>query len=175
MEEKAIGPETNEIWCAGEFGHHGHKTFWRTDDPKWTDDGKWVCIDCQRAEYNFDHSDRVGTRPWGKYFVLDEDTGYKVKRIEVLPGKRLSLQSHGQRSESWTAVSGSGKFLVGDQTTSAHPGAMVYVGLDQKHRMINDGPDLMVVIEVQMGSVLMEDDIVRYEDDFGRVDGDGSA
>lgn len=113
-----------------------------------------------------DHFGRF--RPWGSFDILDEGPGYKVKRIEVLPGKRLSLQSHAERAESWTVVSGSGKFLVGDQTTNAYPGAMVYVGLDQKHRMINDGPDMLVVIEVQLGIKLDEADCIRYEDDYGR-------
>lgn len=162
MEEKRF-----ETWCTGGVGHEA----WLLESEfKESEDLNWVCKECKKFFPNrrtFESAE-VGERPWGKYFVLDEHTGYKVKRIEVLPGKRLSLQSHSQRAEVWTAVAGTGKFLVGDSLINALPGQMVYVGLDQKHRMINDGDEMMVVIEVQLGSALSEDDITRYEDDFGR-------
>ena len=174
MEEKVIGPATNEIWCSGGFGKHGHKTFWNPDDDPWEDSGKWTCIDCQRYEANFDHSDRIGARPWGKYFVLDEATGYKVKRIEVAAGKRLSLQSHRGRVEHWTCVEGTGKFTVGSSEVLAVPGTSVVIDVEQVHRMENTGEKLFVVIEVQRGNC-DEADIFRISDDFGRANGDGQV
>jgi len=111
----------------------------------------------------------VGHRPWGNFYVLDEGPGFKVKRIEVNPGCRLSLQSHAQRAESCVVASGTGKFVVGDEVIHAAPAIACYIGLDQKHRMINDGTEVLVVIEVQHGSYLGEDDIQRFSDDYGRV------
>lgn len=108
-------------------------------------------------------------RPWGTFTVLDEGPGYKVKRIAVKPHHRLSLQSHKHRSEDWVVVSGKGTFTVGDQIIDYEKGARpcsIYAG--QKHRMENKTDEWLIVIEVQTGTSTDEEDITRYEDDYGR-------
>lgn len=115
----------------------------------------------------------VGERPWGKYIVLDSGPGYKVKRIEVKPHQRLSLQSHQHRAEDWVVVAGKGVFTVGDKTTTYEKGAsQCSIAAGQKHRMANETDELLVVIEVQTGTSTDESDITRYQDDYGRHDGD---
>ena len=111
----------------------------------------------------------VSKRPWGSYEILDEDPGYKVKRITVLPGKRLSLQRHQQRAEHWFIIQGIGVATVGDKQVRVEPGIAVDIGKQQLHRIENVGSDALVFIEVQTGSYLGEDDIVRVEDDYGRI------
>lgn len=115
-------------------------------------------------------------RPWGGYEVLHEGTGFKVKRIWVDPGKRLSLQRHEHRSEHWFVVSGAGGVVMGETVEDleyhpAEPGLSFDIGVGVIHRALcpNDATEPMVVIEVQRGSYLEEDDIERLEDDFGRV------
>ncbi len=111
-------------------------------------------------------------RPWGSYTVLDEGEGYKVKRIEVLPGKRLGYQKHTYRAEHWMIVIGTAKVtLDGDEMVRA-VGDTVDVPIGAAHRIENTGTELLVFIEVQRGTYLGEDDIERLQDDFGRV---GSA
>lgn len=107
-------------------------------------------------------------RPWGSWRVVDSDIGYQVKRIRVLPGQRLSVQTHRYRSEHWVVVSGVATCLIGSDTVTALPGECADVPLGVKHRLANRGPDPLVVVEVQCGSYLGEDDIQRYEDDYGR-------
>lgn len=107
-------------------------------------------------------------RPWGSWHVLDEHVGFKVKRIEVDPGRRLSLQTHQHRSEHWVVAQGVATAVVGDTTRQVVAGGSVDVALGQPHRLANDGHDLLVIIEVQLGSYTGEDDICRLEDDFGR-------
>jgi len=107
-------------------------------------------------------------RPWGSWRIVDSDVGYQVKRIRVLPGQRLSVQTHRYRSEHWVVVSGVATCLIGSDTMTALPGECADVPLGVKHRLANQGPDPLVVVEVQCGSYLGEDDIQRYEDDYGR-------
>jgi mannose-6-phosphate isomerase-like protein (cupin superfamily) len=107
------------------------------------------------------------TRPWGWYEVL-HDGEYKVKRIHVLPHKRLSLQSHEHRSERWIMVKGSGQAVVGDETVDLKTGDTVFVAVGQKHRLINNTDEPLEIVEIQTGDYFGEDDIVRYQDDFGR-------
>lgn len=107
-------------------------------------------------------------RPWGSWHILDEGHGYKVKRIQVNPKSRLSLQSHEHRAEHWVVIAGTAKAVVDDQTLEVGPGGTIDVPLGAKHRLINDGDDEVVIIEVQKGAYTGEDDIVRYEDDYGR-------
>ncbi len=108
-------------------------------------------------------------RPWGSYTVLEEGNGYKVKRLTVLPGKRLSLQMHYHRNEFWVVVKGTAKVTVGDREFLLRKGESTFIPMGTKHRLENPGKVTLEVIEVQIGEYLGEDDIVRFADDFGRV------
>lgn len=110
-------------------------------------------------------------RPWGWYVNVEGNdySGFKVKRIAVYPGKRLSLQSHNQRSEHWVMVHGSAKVQVGHDFIFLEKDQYVYIPIQTLHRIENVGSELLEFTETQIGEYLGEDDIVRYEDDFGRV------
>ncbi|MCY1126384.1 phosphomannose isomerase type II C-terminal cupin domain [Frigidibacter sp. RF13] len=108
------------------------------------------------------------TRPWGRWQVVQSDPGYVVKRIDVNPGARLSLQYHNHRSEHWVVVAGRGTVTIGGDTIRVDRGSHVYVPRETKHRIANDGDAPLVFVEVQFGAELREDDIVRIEDDFLR-------
>lgn len=108
-------------------------------------------------------------RPWGTYASLKEEVGYKVKRITVKPGHSLSLQYHHQRAEHWVVVQGIAKVQVGEEEFETHPGQYRYIPLKEKHRLTNVGSDTLVLIEVQCGTYLGEDDIVRLADTYGRA------
>jgi mannose-6-phosphate isomerase-like protein (cupin superfamily) len=114
-------------------------------------------------------SPRFDRRPWGTFTVLDEGQGFKVKRIEVLPGKRLSYQKHSQRAEHWAVVQGTAKVTINDQELFLRTGEAIDVAVGAAHRVENPGSETLVFIEVQRGGYLGEDDIVRLEDDFGRA------
>ncbi len=107
-------------------------------------------------------------RPWGSYTVLEERQGYKVKRICVLPGRRLSLQMHHQRSEHWVVVAGTGRVTRGRTVFDVRQGEHVLVPKRTRHRLENPGRSPLEMIEVQHGAYVGEDDIVRYHDDYGR-------
>ena len=107
-------------------------------------------------------------RPWGSYTVLEEDRGFKVKRIEVLPGKRLSYQKHAQRAEHWFVVEGTAKVTLDDREITVRAGEAIDIPIGAAHRVENPGDGNLVFIEVQRGSYLGEDDIVRLQDDYGR-------
>jgi mannose-6-phosphate isomerase len=109
------------------------------------------------------------SRPWGRYTVLDEGDGYKVKRIEVLPGKRLSYQKHASRTEHWTVVSGEARLTLDGRVVDLGAGGSVEISAGTPHRVANPGQETLVFIEVQRGHYLGEDDIVRLEDDYGRA------
>jgi mannose-6-phosphate isomerase-like protein (cupin superfamily) len=121
------------------------------------------------GEKNSDNSPRFDRRPWGTFTVLDEGDGFKVKRIEVLPGKRLSYQKHAQRAEHWVVVNGTAKVTLDDREIIVETGQAVDIAVGSAHRVENPGRELLVFIEVQRGNYLGEDDIVRLQDDFGRV------
>jgi mannose-6-phosphate isomerase-like protein (cupin superfamily) len=108
-------------------------------------------------------------RPWGNYTVLYTDEICQVKKIVVNPGKRISLQSHKYRAEHWFIVSGQGITEVDDQKVEVAPGDSIDVPIGSKHRISCRNAEPLVFIEVQTGSSFSEDDITRYEDDFGRV------
>ncbi len=112
---------------------------------------------------------RTVHRPWGSYTLLEEGPGFKVKRITVYPGERLSLQLHHKRAEQWVVVRGTARVTRGDDTFDLGPGETVHIPRAEKHRLENPGTSLMELIEVQTGSYLGEDDIVRLEDDYGRT------
>ena len=119
---------------------------------------------------NLETSPRFDGRPWGTFTVLDEGDGFKVKRIEVLPGKRLSYQRHAQRAEHWVVVQGNAKVTLDGQDVIVKPGEDIDIAVGTAHRVENPGDELLVFIEVQRGNYLGEDDIVRLQDDFGRVE-----
>lgn len=110
----------------------------------------------------------TGHRPWGTYTVLEESAGYKIKRIEVKPGKRLSLQKHFHRNEHWIVVSGTATVTVGDETRLVRPNESTYIKMGEIHRLENEGKIPVVLIEAQVGEYTGEDDIVRIDDDFKR-------
>ena len=108
-------------------------------------------------------------RPWGTYEVLDEGDLFKVKRIEVLSGKRLSYQKHSKRAEHWFVVAGEAKVTLDDRDIKVPAGEAIDIPIGSAHRVENEGTETLVFIEVQRGTYLGEDDIVRLQDDFGRV------
>ena len=108
-------------------------------------------------------------RPWGKYKVIAAEKGTQVKRIEIYPGKRFSLQKHQKRIEKWIVMAGRGMVTVGSRQWEVGPGSFIEVPCGEIHRMHNTGSAPLVLIEVQFGEYLGEDDITRLEDDFGRT------
>lgn len=112
---------------------------------------------------------RTVHRPWGTYTVLEEGLGFKIKRIEVKPGASLSLQMHRHRSEHWVVVSGTATVINGEQEITLQPNQSTYIPAGHKHRLSNPGNTLCVMIEVQCGAYVGEDDIVRFEDAYGRT------
>ena len=108
-------------------------------------------------------------RPWGSYTVLEEDPeGFKLKRIEVAPGARLSLQSHKHRSEHWVIVSGVATVTNGEDILTFQKNQSTYIPKNTKHRLENRGTEPLHIVEIQVGQYLGEDDIQRYEDNYGR-------
>lgn len=109
-------------------------------------------------------------RPWGSFTILDEGDGYKVKRIEVLPGKRLSYQRHSHRSEHWYVVRGTAKVTLNGVEIVVNSGSAIDIACGDAHRVENPAGDApLVFIETQTGDYFGEDDIERIEDDFGRA------
>jgi mannose-6-phosphate isomerase len=110
-------------------------------------------------------------RPWGNYTVLDEAADYKVKRITVVAGKRLSYQRHARRAEHWLVVHGAGRVTLEGEEFDVCPGTAVDVPVGAAHRIANTGTtQTLTFIEVQRGDYFGEDDIVRLDDDYGRAD-----
>ena len=110
-------------------------------------------------------------RPWGNYTVLEEQQAYKVKRIEVLPGERLSYQRHKKRAEHWVVVDGEALVTLEGREVPLSPGQAIDIPRMAAHRIQNPGKDLLTFIEIQRGDYFGEDDIIRLEDDFGRDKG----
>jgi mannose-6-phosphate isomerase len=108
-------------------------------------------------------------RPWGTYEVLEEGRTFKVKRIEVLPGKRLSYQKHSQRAEHWVVVEGAAKVTLDGAEITVQTGEAIDIPIGAAHRVENPGDEVLIFIEVQRGSYLGEDDIERLHDDYGRA------
>lgn len=109
-------------------------------------------------------------RPWGSFTVLDEGAGYKVKRIEVLPGKRLSYQKHARRAEHWMVVAGEARVTLDGEEITVREGETIDIGTGTAHRVENPGAQMLVFIEIQRGGYLGEDDITRLSDDYGRAE-----
>jgi mannose-1-phosphate guanylyltransferase/mannose-6-phosphate isomerase len=119
-----------------------------------------------RNDYAAGQSDR---RPWGDWAVLDAGPGFAVKRIRVVPGGVLSLQRHQHRAEQWTVVAGIARVTRNAETIDLLAGESIGIGLGDIHRLANPGRTDAVVIEVQTGRELREDDIERLEDRYGRA------
>ncbi len=129
-----------------------------------TQEVKTVVQELQNRRAEDAELSRTAHRPWGTYTVLEEGPNFKVKRVKVYPGAALSLQLHHHRSEHWVIVSGTAQVTNGQQTFSLQTNQSSYVPAGTKHRLANLGTELLEVIEVQTGSYLGEDDIVRFED-----------
>ncbi|WP_262150888.1 phosphomannose isomerase type II C-terminal cupin domain [Chryseobacterium foetidum] len=110
----------------------------------------------------------IGERPWGTYYVLADEVNYKLKRIVVNPGKRLSYQYHYKRQEQWTVIEGDATVVLDDKEINLKYGESIFIPLGAKHRMMNLSDQPVVFIEVQTGTYFGEDDIVRIEDDYNR-------
>jgi len=111
---------------------------------------------------------RKVARPWGWYDSVDEGERFKVKRIQVKPGASLSLQMHHHRAEHWIVVKGVAEITNGDQVITLTENQSTFIPQGQTHRLANPGKTPLEIIEVQSGSYLGEDDIVRFEDTYGR-------
>ncbi|WP_419769419.1 MAG: mannose-1-phosphate guanylyltransferase/mannose-6-phosphate isomerase [Candidatus Marinarcus sp.] len=110
----------------------------------------------------------TGHRPWGTYTVLEDSNGYKIKRIEVKPNCRLSLQKHVHRNEHWIVVSGCAIVTIDNDTFTLNPNESTYIKAGQLHRLENKGKIPLIIIEAQVGEYTGEDDIIRFDDDFSR-------
>lgn len=116
------------------------------------------------------NSPTFDNRPWGSFTVLDDTVDFKVKRIEVLPGKRLSYQRHSRRAEHWFVVRGIAKVTLNGSEIIVRAGQAIDIAVETAHRVENPDPkETLVFIETQTGDYFGEDDIVRLDDDFGRV------
>ncbi len=109
------------------------------------------------------------TAPWGRWEVLLDESAYKVKRITVLPEKRLSYQKHLSRSEHWMVVEGKGMVTIDGKDIYMEKGNTVDIPREAAHRMSNNSDEILTFIEIQQGEYFGEDDIIRLEDDYGRV------
>ena len=112
----------------------------------------------------------ISERPWGNYIKFFQEAGVWVKRVEVKPGARLSLQKHKYRSEKWNIVTGKGLVVIDGKEAEVGPGSVVDVPLGAVHRIGNIGRDKLVFIEVACGDKLSEEDIIRLQDDYDRKD-----
>ena len=136
-----------------------------------SDDIKKIIADRQKnTTDNTSLMSAITHRPWGSYESLTNLPNYQVKRLKVTPNKRLSLQMHHHRSEHWIVVRGVATVQVNEEILELTAGQSVYIPLEAKHRLENKGTEVLEVIEVQTGYYLGEDDIVRFQDDFGRTE-----
>ena len=138
-------------------------------DANRSQDVKSVVAQLKLADHQIVKLHRTVSRPWGTYTILQEGVNFKIKRIEVKPNARLSLQMHHHRSEHWIVVSGKAKVTNGDQTLILSTNESTYIPAGHKHRLENIDSEMLVMIEVQSGSYTGEDDIVRFDDEYGRT------
>ncbi len=136
---------------------------------------KEIVNELKRRGHDTHKLHRTVARPWGTYTTLQEGPNFKIKRIEVKPGASLSLQMHHHRSEHWVVVSGTGKVTVDEKVVLLAPNESTYVPVGAKHRLENPGRVPLTLIEVQCGDYVGEDDIVRFDDVYGRVLTSGTA
>jgi len=130
---------------------------------------KSIVKELKGRESDLHHIHLTAHRPWGTYTILEDTPGYKIKRIVVKPGKRLSLQKHFHRSEHWIVVSGTATVTVGDKVQIVRPNESTYIKMGEVHRLSNEGKIPVVLIEAQVGEYTGEDDIIRIEDDYKEV------
>jgi len=107
-------------------------------------------------------------RPWGLFYVIHDEKKYKIKRIEVNPGQRLSYQFHNKRSETWVIIQGCAHITINDEEKKFNEGETVTIPVQAKHRVQNKTEEKLIFIEIQTGSYFGEDDIVRIQDDYNR-------
>ena len=120
-------------------------------------------------------SEKSESRPWGKFEVFVDDYNHKVKKLTVAPGAKLSLQSHKHRAEHWIVVKGTAKVVNGENLLTLHENESTYIPANHKHQLANPGKTPLEIIEVQTGDYFGEDDIIRYEDAYGRPTGVAAA
>ena len=130
---------------------------------------KKIVAELKRRGHDACNLHRTVYRPWGTYTVLEEGARFKIKRILVKPGAALSLQMHHHRSEHWIVVSGTAKIVNGGEDRLVHTNESTYIPAGTPHRLLNPGVIDLVMIEVQSGEYLGEDDIVRFDDRYGRA------
>jgi len=138
-------------------------------DRKRSQDVKRVVEQLKARQHETVKLHRTVARPWGTYTVVEEGNGFKIKRIVVKPGQSLSLQMHHRRSEHWVVVSGTARVTNGEEVLLVRKNESTYIPAGNKHRLENPGVADLVIIEVQSGDYLGEDDIVRFDDKYGRV------
>lgn len=138
-------------------------------NPDYSQDVKQVVNLLKKVDHDAFKLHKTVCRPWGTYTVLEEGSGYKMKRIEVKPGGRLSLQMHEHRSEHWIVVKGQAMVVNGESEQLINQNESTYIPAGHKHRLENRTKDDLVLIEVQCGGYLGEDDIIRFDDLYGRV------
>lgn len=129
---------------------------------------KQIVEKLKQSKSELHHIHLTGHRPWGTYTILEDSCGYKIKRIEVKPGKRLSLQKHFHRNEHWIVLSGTATVTVGEKTILVRPNESTFIKMGEVHRLSNEGKIPIILIEAQVGEYTGEDDIVRISDDFKR-------
>lgn len=139
-------------------------------DLRQTQDVKQIVHQLKTDGHQLAFTHRKVPRPWGWYDSLDSGERFQVKRIQVAPGASLSLQLHHHRAEHWIVVKGIAEVINGEQVFTLRENESTYIPVGQKHRLSNHGTEPLEIIEVQSGSYLGEDDIVRFEDTFGRAD-----
>ncbi len=137
-------------------------------NPDKVEDVKQIVAQLKDCNHDSFKLHKTVLRPWGSYTVLGEAPGFKIKRIEVRPGASLSLQMHRHRSEHWTVVNGMAKITNGDSEFFIQANESAFIQAGEKHRLENPSVNPCIMIEVQCGSYLGEDDIVRFEDEYGR-------
>lgn len=130
---------------------------------------KTIVEQLKGRESDLHHIHLTAHRPWGTYTVLEDTSKYKIKRIEVKPGKRLSLQKHFHRNEHWTVVSGTATITLNEKEFILRANESTYIKMGDVHRLANEGKVPVVMIETQIGDYLGEDDIIRLDDDFNRA------
>jgi len=138
-------------------------------NPDYSQDVKAVVFKLKELGHDAAKLHKTVARPWGTYTVLEEGPGFKMKRIEVKPGGKLSLQMHHHRSEHWIVVKGQAEVVNGEDTITLLANQSTYIPAGHKHRLTNPIEEDLVMIEVQCGGYLGEDDIVRFQDSYGRI------
>jgi mannose-1-phosphate guanylyltransferase len=129
---------------------------------------KHVYSELQKLDHESHKVHKTVYRPWGSYTVLEEGPNFKIKRIEVKPHSSLSLQMHQQRSEHWVVLKGRARIVNGEKTMNISRDESTFIPSGYKHRLCNETDELLVIIEVQTGKYVGEDDIIRFEDNYGR-------